>query len=244
MCAVFVLLSTADALRTGVAFGAALMLAMIVLAMLLYVRARDFIRSNRALDRKMPLLPCIVTLGVAAFFAVVATIHAGAKHSSVAMFPWLPPLDPAPVVGPASPSGGVVALDLLPGESVGPIVCPTNFTYGGDLAVPDWRRGVTLDAAGAVSNFVAFVEAPPDSAAFYRLAPSAAAVADSDGDGLPDAYERIVCRTDPHRADTDGDGDPDGWELDRRLDPLFNPRIVAGAKSEAAHRTPRRRCAD
>ena len=152
MGAVFVLLSTVDALRTGVAFGAALVLAMIVLAMLLYVRARDFIRSNRTPDRKMPLLPCIVTLGVAAFFAVVATIHAGAKHSSVAMFPWLPPLDPAPVVGPASPSGGAVALDLAPGESVGPIVCPTNFTYGGDLAffgVSPASTGVWFGVSGA-----------------------------------------------------------------------------------------------
>ena len=57
MCAAFILLSTVDALRTGVAFGAALVLEMIVLAMLLYVRARDFIRSNRTPDRKMPLLP-------------------------------------------------------------------------------------------------------------------------------------------------------------------------------------------
>ena len=153
MCAVFVLLSTVDALRTGVAFGAALMLAMIVLAMLLYVRARDFIRSNRTVVRETtPRLLRIVTPFVAVFFTVVVTIYAGAKHSSVAIFPWLPPLDPAPVVGPASSSGGAVALDLLPGESVGPIVCPTNFTYGDDLAffcVSPASTGVWFGVSGA-----------------------------------------------------------------------------------------------
>ena len=152
MCSVFVLLSAADTLRTGVAFGAALVLAATGLAMLLYVRARDFIRSNRTVVRKMPLLPCIVTLVVAVFFAVVATIHAGDKRMSVAPYSWVSPLDPAPVVGSASPSGGAVALDLLPGESVGPIVCPTNFTCGGDLAffgVSPASTGVWFGVSGA-----------------------------------------------------------------------------------------------
>ena len=36
---------------------------------------------------------------------------------------------------------------------------------------------------------------------------------DSDGDGLTDAYELLVSKTDPHNPDTDGDGIPDGWSV-------------------------------
>ena len=36
---------------------------------------------------------------------------------------------------------------------------------------------------------------------------------DSDFDGLTDAYERLVSKTDPHNADTDGDGISDGDEI-------------------------------
>jgi hypothetical protein len=44
---------------------------------------------------------------------------------------------------------------------------------------------------------------------------------DSDGDGLPDARERFIHKTDPDDADTDGDGMPDGWELQYGFNPLF-----------------------
>jgi hypothetical protein len=43
---------------------------------------------------------------------------------------------------------------------------------------------------------------------------------DSDGDGLPDDYERLVSKTDPNKPDTDGDGMPDGWEVINGLNPL------------------------
>lgn len=43
---------------------------------------------------------------------------------------------------------------------------------------------------------------------------------DTDGDGLSDAFERIVTKTDPNLADTDGDGMPDGWEYSNGLNPL------------------------
>ena len=36
---------------------------------------------------------------------------------------------------------------------------------------------------------------------------------DSDHDGLTDAYELLVSKTDPNKADTDGDGFLDGWEV-------------------------------
>ena len=46
---------------------------------------------------------------------------------------------------------------------------------------------------------------------------------DSDGDGMTDAYERLVSHTNPqvwNVADTDGDGMPDAWEVAHGLDPL------------------------
>ena len=44
---------------------------------------------------------------------------------------------------------------------------------------------------------------------------------DSDGDGIPDAREKYIYKTDPNNADTDGDGMPDGWELQYGFNPLF-----------------------
>jgi hypothetical protein len=50
---------------------------------------------------------------------------------------------------------------------------------------------------------------------------------DSDGDGLTDAYERLVSKTDPHNPDTGGSGVLDGWSvlwgLNPRADPSSNP---------------------
>ena len=43
---------------------------------------------------------------------------------------------------------------------------------------------------------------------------------DSDGDGLSDAAERLVYKTDPHNPDTDGDGWSDAEELVAGTDPL------------------------
>jgi hypothetical protein len=43
---------------------------------------------------------------------------------------------------------------------------------------------------------------------------------DSDGDGLTDAYELLVSKTNPKNPDTDGDGMLDGWEVQFG----FNPR--------------------
>lgn len=46
---------------------------------------------------------------------------------------------------------------------------------------------------------------------------------DTDQDGLSDAFENIVSKTDPNLADTDGDGMPDGWEYGNGLNPLSDP---------------------
>jgi|GEM_PF-1697444 len=42
---------------------------------------------------------------------------------------------------------------------------------------------------------------------------------DSDSDGLPDAREKYVHKTDPQAFDSDTDGLPDGWEAHYNLDP-------------------------
>lgn len=47
----------------------------------------------------------------------------------------------------------------------------------------------------------------------------AADLADSDGDGLTDAFESFVSKTDPDSADSDGDGLPDGLEFAIGSDP-------------------------
>jgi len=51
----------------------------------------------------------------------------------------------------------------------------------------------------------------------------AAALTDTDGDGVPD-YLEIILGTNPNSSDTDGDGLPDGWELKYGL----NPRSSTG----------------
>ena len=68
----------------------------------------------------------------------------------------------------------------------------------------DWTA-FTLKSPGASRSFVA-----------------AARWVDSDQDGLSDEYERRVSRTHPALADTDGDGMPDGWEVQYGLDPRTN----------------------
>jgi hypothetical protein len=51
---------------------------------------------------------------------------------------------------------------------------------------------------------------------FFRLG----GTNDSDNDGLPDAYEKLVSHTDPNNPDTDGDGLADGLELQLGFNPL------------------------
>jgi len=58
----------------------------------------------------------------------------------------------------------------------------------------------------------------PDAQTFYILGTPR----DSDHDGLTDAYELLVSKTNPNLGDTDGDGMPDGWEVANGLNPLVN----------------------
>src|SRR5690606_7700846 len=45
---------------------------------------------------------------------------------------------------------------------------------------------------------------------------------DSDGDGLSDAYENLVSKTNPNNPDTDGDGLSDWWEVTHGMNPLVD----------------------
>lgn len=48
---------------------------------------------------------------------------------------------------------------------------------------------------------------------------------DSDGDGIPDARERLMCRTSPAKNDSDDDGISDGQEYKRGTDPINSASV-------------------
>ncbi len=58
---------------------------------------------------------------------------------------------------------------------------------------------------------------------------------DSDGDGLTDAYEKLVSHTDPNNPDTSGDGISDGWEVALGLNPLLNNLAQPGERSNYSY---------
>ena len=67
---------------------------------------------------------------------------------------------------------------------------------------------------------------PPTSAFLVLGHPT-----DSDLDGLTDAYELLVSKTNPANPDTDGDGMIDGWEVINGLDPNSNDAAQSGRRS-------------
>ena len=82
-----------------------------------------------------------------------------------------------------------------------------------------------------LSNDVASEYVSADAVKLAYLADGSAAPADTDGDGLTDADETSVYKTDPDKADTDGDGIDDGaevqywgaaWNADPDADGLYN----------------------
>ncbi|MGA3163627.1 MAG: hypothetical protein ABSD77_05445 [Verrucomicrobiota bacterium] len=58
---------------------------------------------------------------------------------------------------------------------------------------------------------------------------------DSDGDGLTDAYEKLISHTDPNNPDTSGDGISDGWEVALGLNPLLNNLAQPGERSNYSY---------
>jgi hypothetical protein len=53
---------------------------------------------------------------------------------------------------------------------------------------------------------------------------------DSDGDGLTDAYEKLVSHTNPLVADTDGDGLSDAWEVLLGTNPNFGDNATTASR--------------
>jgi hypothetical protein len=78
-------------------------------------------------------------------------------------------------------------------------VLPTQLTNG----LWSW-----LGQGGTCSTY-SIPNLPTTGAAFFVLGTPL----DSDGDGLTDAYERLVSHSDPYKVDTDGNGMPDGWQV-------------------------------
>ena len=61
---------------------------------------------------------------------------------------------------------------------------------------------------GATCNRYSLANLPTSGNIFFILGTPL----DSDGDGLTDAYERLVSHSNPYVVDTDGAGMPDGWQ--------------------------------
>jgi hypothetical protein len=53
---------------------------------------------------------------------------------------------------------------------------------------------------------------------------------DTDGDGLTDAYELLVSKTNPNVADSDGDGLSDSWEVLLGLNPNMNDNATSASR--------------
>jgi hypothetical protein len=111
----------------------------------------------------------------------------------------------------ASPTAVGVAATLAPAPAPDP--SPTTAAQDSGLVVQG-----AASSSGDGREIVVDSTIPDDQAA------PVARSADSDGDGLTDAMEKLL-GTDPLRSDTDGDGIPDAYEVQHRL----NPRLVSDA---------------
>lgn len=107
---------------------------------------------------------------------------------------------------------------------------PVDVFARADLSSGSWTNVARVAASG--SGFTAeiplwWLPGDPSRAAFFTVAECI----DTDGDGLTDACERLVWKTDPENLDTDGDGLPDGWEVRYGLRPTC-PDDGAAADSD------------
>ena len=108
-----------------------------------------------------------------------------------------------------------------------PTLSPTNDVLDlyarGALSLCDpWQLHGILPLAPGSTNVVFELqkEALPTNGVVDSCFLSVGTQDDTDGDGLTDAFERLVSGTDPYLSDTDGDGMDDLWEWSGGLDPL------------------------
>ncbi len=106
--------------------------------------------------------------------------------------------------------GWTVTFDVQGTNGPADIFSTTNFS-GPSLTAANWTW---LERGPSCSTYQYTNQ--PTGQTFYLLGTSL----DSDGDGLTDAYERLVSKTLVSTNDTDADGLPDKWEMDNQLNPL------------------------
>jgi len=107
--------------------------------------------------------------------------------------------------------GWTVTFDIQGGTNglLYDVFAATNLT-GNSITNSQWNwleRGPTCNTYQYTNQ--------PAALAFYVLGTPQ----DSDGDGLTDAFEQLVSKTDASDPDTDVDGLPDGWELEHGMNP-------------------------
>lgn len=76
------------------------------------------------------------------------------------------------------------------------------------LAAPITQGVWTWMGQGATCNRYSLASLPTTGGVFFILGTAQ----DYDGDGLTDAYEKLVSHSDPTKMDTDLNGMPDGWQ--------------------------------
>ena len=192
--------------------------------------------------------PFSIHTAVFVFFAAIATLSAQKSGTNEPPNGALPPrsMPPAPVVAPVAvdSAGFSVPTNMPPVTNLcfwGVCKCTNSVSLGlawpvaislandcidlyghWSLASNGWTRLAEVDVGSAISNAV--VELPfayfPTNAMEETAFFAAADRHDSDGDGLPDAFERLVSGSSPSSSDTDGDGLSDGDEMGEGSDPL------------------------
>ena len=192
--------------------------------------------------------PFSIHTAVFVFFAAIATLSAQKSGTNEPPNGALPPrsMPPAPVVAPVAvdSTGFSVPTNMPPVTNLcfwGVCKCTNSVSLGlawpvaislandcidlyghWSLASNGWTRLAEVDVGSAISNAV--VELPfayfPTNAMEETAFFAAADRHDSDGDGLPDAFERLVSGSSPSSSDTDGDGLSDGDEMGEGSDPL------------------------
>ena len=86
-----------------------------------------------------------------------------------------------------------------------------------DLVAGDWQIALSnISTVGSSS----YMWEDTDTNMTQRMYAAGNADIDTDGDGIPDAREKYIFKTNPNLADTDGDGIDDDVELANGTDPL------------------------
>jgi hypothetical protein len=137
----------------------------------------------------------------------------------------------APAGGGSSSTVATNGLRLLGPQFAGPdlLFSYTTEGAGGGVATNQaweilWKPALDTNVAWQVVATFApgqtnlSVAAPSNAAGFFLLGSGA----DADGDGLSDAVEHFIYRTNWQAEDSDGDGLRDDWELAHGLDPTRN----------------------